>query len=284
MNLSQGLPQTRIDIIIIEKCKKKEREGRMSVYKSVILSLFMLVIGSGCCNALPTSTNNIHAKNQLTDIQIIKHIEDSTVALVIGPPGVKSPYCAGVWIDNTRILTAAHCAEIFGRTVYSIDEELDYNSVGDPAFFINKSDIENNEIPQDHVSFGIVKKIDKQHDLALIESVSETSYHSIATLTPNEINTGEMIHMVGHPVGLVWTYTHGFVGAIRNSEGPSLGKQQVVTKAIQASAPIWVGNSGGGAFSADGYLIGICSWINLRGPNIAYFIHKDEIKNFLESN
>jgi len=248
-----------------------------------MLSLLMLIIGAGCCTSVrPSSVVNVRTTNQ--EIQTIKQIQDSTVALVMGPQGEKSPYCAGVWVDSNHILTAAHCAEIVGRTIFSIDEESEYNPVGDIAIFLNKSDLRNGEIPQDFSWLGIVKKIDKKHDLALIQSISETSYHSIASLALTNIEVGETIHTAGHPVGLFWTYTRGVVGAIRDSEGPLLGKQQIMTRVVQVSAPIWVGNSGGGAFNTDGHLIGICSWITLRAPNIGFFIHRDEIKNFLESS
>jgi S1-C subfamily serine protease len=61
-----------------------------------------------------------------------------------------------------------------------------------------------------------------------------------------------------------------------------MGDQQIKAKVVQISAPIWIGNSGGGAFNSDGHLIGLSSWITLRAPSVAFFIHRDEIKNFLK--
>lgn len=258
----------------------------MNTYKSVVISLIMLLVGAGCCSGMkspPLPTAELVLSEDVKNAEITKHIQNATVAFIIGPPREKSPYCAGVWIDESHILTAAHCAEILGRTVFSIDEEKEYDPVGDIAVFINHEDLRNGEIPQDFSWMGVVEKIDKEHDLALIKSVSNTSYHTTALLATKNIQAGEMVHVMGHPIGLFWTYTRGVVAAIRNSTGPILGDQLIQTKVVQVSAPIWVGNSGGGAFNADGHLIGICSWITLRAPSIGFFIHRDEIKKFLNS-
>lgn len=228
-------------------------------------------------------TPNAPPLSKLTDSQIAQHAQDSTVALVIGPAGDKAPYCGGVWVDDNHILTAAHCAEVLGRTVFAVDEEEEYNSVGDIAMFLNHSDIKDGMIPQDFSWIGVVQKVDKEHDLALIKSISTTSYHTNAIVELNDIKSGETIHIVGHPIGLGWSYTKGYVASIRNALGPVLGQKPISAKVIQVSAPIWVGNSGGGAFNSEGRLVGLCSWITLRAPSIGFFIHRDQLKNFLSS-
>lgn len=254
----------------------------MNTYKSVMISLFMLMIGAGCCTTVRSVAPP--PQPQKEEVAVAKQIQDATVALIMGPQGDKSAYCAGVWLDSKHILTAAHCAEIIGRTLFNVDEEKEYNAVGDIAIFVNHSDLKDGEIPQDMAWLGVVKKIDKVHDLALIQSISDTSYHTSAPVALKEVQQGELVHIMGHPIGLFWTYTRGVVAAVRNStSGPILGEQPIKTKVLQVSAPIWVGNSGGGAFNSDGHLIGICSWITLRAPSIGFFIHRDEIKSFLKS-
>jgi hypothetical protein len=258
----------------------------MNAYKSVVISLIILAFAAGCCTSKkPTSpiVEKVQKTEDIKNVEITKHVQDATVAFVIGQPGEKTPYCAGVWVDSEHILTAAHCAEILGRTVFSVDEKKEYNPIGDIAVFVNHGDLRNGEIPQDFSWIGIIEKIDKEHDLALVKSISGTSHHTIALLAVKDIQAGELVHTMGHPIGLLWTYTRGVVAAIRNSTVPILGDQLIQTKVIQVSAPIWAGNSGGGAFNTDGHLIGLCSWITLRAPNIGFFIHRDEIKNFLSS-
>jgi hypothetical protein len=253
----------------------------MKFFKSVLISLVFLAVGAGCCSSIkpvPPIPDNV--KN----LQIARHIQDATVALVMGPSGEKSAYCAGIWVDEKHILTAAHCAEVFGRTLFDISEEEEYDSTGDLVVFVNYSDLKDGELPQDFAWVGVVQKIDKKRDLALIQNISQTSKHHTARLSRESIDVGEVAHIMGHPIGLLWTYTRGTVAAIRNLQGPMIAEQRVSAKVLQVSAPIWVGNSGGGAFNSNGELIGVCSWIALRAPSVGFLIHRDEIKSFIESD
>lgn len=253
----------------------------MNAYKSVVISLLTLLLGAGCCTS--ATSKPLAVRTELSDEQIAKHVQNATVAFVVGPNGDKAPYCGGIWVDEKHILTAAHCAEVLGRTIFGVEEEEDYNAVGDLAMFLNNSDIKDGAIPQDFTWMGVVKKIDKEHDLALVQSISDTSYHTISDVATKDAEIGETIHIVGHPIGLTWSYTKGYIAAIRNALGPVLGQRPISSKVFQISAPIWVGNSGGGAFNSDGHLIGLCSWITLRAPSIGFFIHKDQIKSFLSN-
>ena len=246
----------------------------MKYFSALMMFLSMLVVGSGCC----TNTKIIApGTNQESSSEIIKHIQESTVALVQGPKNNREPYCAGVWIEDKTILTAAHCVEGIGRAMFDIPSLNDYDPTGDIIMFVNHSDASEENVPQDKVWAGIVDKFDRTHDLATIQVLGETSPHQITKIIQEPINSGQTLHIMGHTVGMTWTYARGYVATIRKVDGPN----EMVTKAVQVSAPVWLGNSGGGAFDSEGHLIGICSFVNTRAPNIAFFVHVEEILNFL---
>jgi S1-C subfamily serine protease len=260
------------------------KEGVMKYFSGLLLMLTMLVIGGGCCTNLHDVAPKNISENERS-IRLVEHIENATVTLLVGSEGNKVAYCSGVWIVDRHILTANHCAEVIGRMIAGAPEDIEYNSRGDIVVFANRSDLdEAGEIPSGVGWLGLVEDVDREHDLATISVLGKTSFHTIALMTEEKIRTGDIVHVFGHTAGFVWTYAKGVVAATRNMQGPIMGNDIVKSKVLQVSAPIWVGNSGGGAFDSDGRLIGICSWVTLKAPNVSFFIHRDEIRRFLEKN
>lgn len=247
----------------------------MKYFSALLMLMSMLAIGSGCCTNIRTMSPPPSAEEITTET--IRSVEDMTVALVNGREGERVAYCAGVWAGDKKIITAGHCVETAGRMVAEVAPWEEYNPVGDVVMFVNHSDAKDEEVPQDKVWLGIVEKFDVKLDLAVVRPMGETSAHRIAKLIAEPINAGQSLHIVGHTVGMTWSYSRGYVANSRKIEGPS----SIEMKTIQVSAPVWMGNSGGGAFDSEGHLVGICSWINTRAPNIAFFIHHDELVNFL---
>lgn len=231
----------------------------------------LLAIGSGCC----ASTKAIITPQTTDEVneEAVNKMQDSTVALVRGSKGEREAYCGGVWIEHDTILTAAHCVEMEGRSILETPPWEEYNPIGDIIAFMNYSDIDNEE----NVWIGVVNQHDKNRDLATLQVLGNSSKHSIAKILKKDVNSGKILHVMGHPAGIVWTYTRGYVAKIRKV---NVADESNV-KVVQVSAPIWFGNSGGGAFDSDGNLVAICSLINTRAPNISFFIHKDEILEFL---
>lgn len=243
----------------------------------------MLAVGAGCCTSFRNIAQKEPQKNEEKHATI-NHIKNATVALILKEEEL-AVYCGGVWIGENRILTANHCAEVFGRSFFQLPEEFPYDAVGDVITFINNVDYEKNEeIPSEVAWLGIVSSVDKTHDLATIQVLSATSAHTIVNLTNEAIFSGKEIQTFGHKIGLAWSYDKGVVSSTRKMQGPTMGDVTVETKVLQISAPVWVGNSGGGAFDEKGNLLGICSWVTLRAPNVSFFIHKEEIENFLKKS
>lgn len=243
-----------------------------------IAFVFMLIVLliSGACQVPQTQ--------QPTPELTAKSLQQKTVALVMEQDDELYVYCTGVWISNVSIITAAHCVVDEGDE----DEPKPYVSpVGQQVQYLVTYDVDVDMSP--NVTVGrkaTVKAVDIVNDLALLRASDENMPlgHPVATLQrSNSVDVGSEVHIVGHTVGLWWTYTKGVIANHRVASVPSI----FVTKdthVFQISAPVWFGNSGGGAFDRYENLIGISSFVRTRGPNICFFIHHDLIWDFVQKS
>ncbi len=123
--------------------------------------------------------------------------------------------------------------------------------------------------------YGVVIAIgDDNVDLALISSIDTLPGHQYATVA-DSVELGQDLQIVGHVTGLHYTYIKGTVSATRLRNN---------AKYLQISSSAFKGNSGGGAFDEQGNLVGICSAIYMMAPNVTLFVHRDEIKEFIQQN
>lgn len=209
------------------------------------------------------------------------------------PKAELKTYCAGVWVTKDTILTAEHCVADLGRPkepplmkflrMLTGEKEPAWDPTGQPLFFSAWGDIKD-------FSGGVRKyrtarnakvlKVDKDHDLALVKVTDKDIPKHSTVPVASEVHAGEDVHIVGHPSGQWWSYTHGWVAAVRPHAD---GTDDRYIDAIQISAPVWFGNSGGGAFNGQGELVGIASWLR-KGPNFAYFVDYNVIRTFLQQN
>lgn len=212
-------------------------------------------------------------------------IRSETVALVTeDPDGDVTPYCAGVWVAADKILTAEHCSMM--QKVKDADEQLASRldpDVPDVPFYRYSVESDSTGVWKDpRVSRGLkVIKKDAVHDLMLLQTLDqkETPSHPIAVLAIDLPNVGSKVHIMGHPAAINWTYTPGTIAAYRNEESLRLAKNK--GPFIQIVGPVWKGNSGGGAFTESGELLGIASFL-APAPSQAFFIHVDTIREFLK--
>lgn len=215
-------------------------------------------------------------------------LKDKTVALVQrDSDGDVAAFCTGVWVSPTEILTADHCIKSPVAASLGIDLDDDADGIGlvvvegmQKGFavqFILAQDSTGIYREPKAMYTAKVVKFDRDHDLALLVT-DNVAVHPYAQLAATSPRLGDVIHAMGHPAGLTWTYVRGHVGAyrednfypMRHKKGPWL----------QVSAPIWKGNSGGGAFNEAGELIGIASFIS-PAPSTGFFTHIDSIRVFL---
>ncbi len=241
---------------------------------------------------LPASCMYSNVKHPMGKQTLAEQLEDQTVALVeemqddddLTPTTRLRTYCSGVWISDDEILTAAHCTADLGKSserlamerLFGHDGMPEWDPTGATALYASHEDLTpNNEV---HKSFsGVVETFDKAEDLALIKvDAKNMPKHPVAKLSTSDLRDGDDVHIVGHPKGVMWTYIRGVISSTREIPNPN----DFTFKVLQVSAPVWFGNSGGGAFDADGRLIGIASFIT-RAPNMSFFVHRDVIKEML---
>lgn len=200
------------------------------------------------------SCAGIHVPSvQVAKVEIMAQ---ETVALVTD---ADQAYCAGVWVGADKVITAYHCIEK--------DDESD--PLGAKVNLRSKGG----------VTFeGQVAKTDANDDLALIEAVKHPAhlYAPVALIA----FVGEDLHIIGHPGRKEWTYMHGWISSMRTNSSPTGDGDYDVW---QISAPIYYGNSGGGAFNDSGELVGICSTMSTKMPNTGYFVRLSTIRKFLRA-
>ena len=208
------------------------------------------------------------------------------------------PYCAAVWVSNTQFLTAEHCVAGLGmppriamlkRMAEALPElgieAPEWDPTGQPVLYSNFEDIKDAVGPYSFRSShpAVVEAIDEDLDLALVKATPDAMDDTIVEHTnvriATEVRVGDNAHVVGHPSRLWWTYVHGIISAIRPNVrlNPEKGRIDM----LQISAPIFHGNSGGGAWNDNGELIGICKSMHSEVPNTGFFVRYNVVRGFL---
>lgn len=226
--------------------------------KAYIVLIAFAIALMGCCTAQQTS--QILKPVVITSPDEIKKsfvedIANKTISLVtVDDEGKLTPYCSGLWIDDNQILTAAHC--------------IKKNKI---VFYVTKENFDNKRM----MDTAVLVKISVKDDLALLLTFEDKSRQALK-LSEVKPWAGMKLFIVGHTMGMWWTYIEGVVAASWN-----VVTSEDLSASIQVSAPIWLGNSGGGAFDGDGRLVGLCSQVLASAPNIAFLVPASRIKLFL---
>lgn len=218
----------------------------MKLLRTFLATLFALCCVCACASTPAPPTNT----------EVVSRIDQATVALVLQSTTSLKVYCTGVWVSADTILTAAHCAEgvnIGGAVLYVPTSETP------PLVYI-----------------AALVKTDNTHDLALLRALLPGA-HLVAIPSFIQPEKGASLHFVGHTVGMTWTYVRGYVSSYRDNIGPTDEKSSY----MQVSAPVYFGNSGGGAFTDDGALVGILSFMRNDVPNMAFCVPLKAIRAFL---
>ena len=102
-----------------------------------------------------------------------------------------------------------------------------------------------------------VVHIDEQTDLAILAVDKLPEYAKPLRLFAGQARSGEEVAAYGHPIGLDFTFTPGYVSSLR--EGADLPGTRKGSW-VQHTAPISSGNSGGPLVDKDGNVVAVNSW------------------------
>jgi V8-like Glu-specific endopeptidase len=227
--------------------------------KHAWLAIALLAFVLACCPAV----------NGPSDI--VQDIENQTI--LIHSTGF---VCAGVWVSSTSALTAGHCAVAMGCPDDDDDDE-DLENEGDSKPCDPVGTKFQLKTRSEEATQGVVVKYSKRHDLALVYVV-DPPRHAVGRLSDVPPRVGDTIHIVGHPMGIKWTYTKGVVSG-------TLDADKDTSERLQISAHIHPGNSGGGVFDERGKLIGLVSFN--AGPfagDLTFISQENQLREFLGSS
>ena len=128
---------------------------------------------------------------------------------------------------------------------------------------------------------GKVIKKNKQRDLAMIEvkglpkNLKPVIYGSY-----KKVKVGQTAFAIGHPDGLVWTFTNGMISQKRPDHRWRYKSSRHFANTIQIQVPINPGNSGGPLFNKDKELIGVNTFTS-EGENLNFAIAVDDLIEFI---
>jgi len=242
---------------------------RLLTLLAFIISLSFAV---GCC----VHTHGHRIIYKPPQEEFVESLANNTVALIAKSElsGEYYTYCSGVWVDRRHFITARHCIE-------NDDESV---SLGNLVKFKTIKEFSTEHPPptleDDDIYTGLVSSFGRDFDLAIVATVDDVS-HTNAKVSDKRLYDGLPVHIVGHPVGLEYTYFTGIISKTRDIW--AFGMNQ---KTLQITSFTWMGNSGCGAYDDDGGLVGIASFMVVKSGarGMAFYIHRDTIVNFLDDN
>ena len=140
------------------------------------------------------------------------------------------------------------------------------------------------DLKKELVRTATVERIDKTLDLALLKIVAPPKPLVFARLgKSSQLEVGQDVFAIGHPMGEIWTFTKGIISQIRPEYewGDAAARHRATV--IQTQTPINPGNSGGPLLDEGGRLIGVNSFTKPNTPGLNYAIAVDSVERFLES-
>ena len=124
-------------------------------------------------------------------------------------------------------------------------------------------------------------KVNKTKDLAMLEAenlpirLKPITYGKFSKIRP-----GQTSFAIGHPEGLLWTFTSGMISQVRPNYNWKYEGSRHAANVIQTQAAINPGNSGGPLFNKDKELIGLNTFTS-EGENLNFAIAINDVIDFI---
>lgn len=204
---------------------------------------------------------------------------------------------SGVYSSSTRTTTATKIfptREMYQAAIYK--EQSKYAPTSGTGFLINNQgyiitnyhvieNAQNNNIKVTGFNGDYyttykarVEIFDKQNDLAILKTLTNTKFDIPYSFKFSTANVGEECFVLGYPLissmGKELKLTNGIISAKTGYDG-SYAQYQI-------SAPVQPGNSGGPLFDKDGNIIGVVQAKHRQAENAGYAIKSSYIKNLVE--
>jgi S1-C subfamily serine protease len=131
------------------------------------------------------------------------------------------------------------------------------------------------------VGLARVLRTSPLQDLALIQLVScPANVRYLQLEDPDQVHVGQDVFAIGHPEGLLWTYTEGVISQIRRLRWGAEGREYLGT-VIQTQTPVSFGSSGGPLINRFGKVVGLLSNTLKDRPGFSFAISVHDLTAFL---
>lgn len=243
--------------------------------RKIVLSLILMLTFLVSChnqtiNHVEEIRNAISCANRATVAIIQDRTESSDEAA--------RPYCSGFFISRTMIVSALHCFQDvrtvrIGNAIYRVF--LVPNPTGHVVQFVRYGEINmltlnftNNTVNEARVIYS-----DLENDVALLSIEPGTEPSNVyLSLRQDAPSITEHVYLFGHPDGIVWTVVDGIISRIINDE-------HGIPIAIQSSAPLVGGFSGGPLINERGEVVGVARGYISNMHHISIFTSSNQVLN-----
>jgi len=270
-------------------------ERKSHNFTNVVLTLiFLSGLGMACCISCTQYSPPPRYRIDIDD-RNITNLLSSTVAFVspdemsVSPEEPVSdvewhgPYCAGFFIDETHLISAAHCFQHIIATSRFLPGVVltRLSPIGTEAFFVEQGGItwSRNVVTATPIP-AEVYLWDEQNDVVVLR-VTREGFHprSFSRLSYTVPRRGDEIYHVGHPLTIAWTFFVGFVSNVISTDIREPGMENI----IQVSLPISPGCSGGPLIDSNGEVVGIVNSFFGFGSNIGVCRTAPVIRRLIDS-